>query len=140
EDHRRPLAILLATVSLVGIVLAMHGPPGSWLRLLPPLDRIRYPSKALTVSVFGVAMLAGIGIDSLRFAPTDKRERALFGVLSVIALALAAASPPPFVVRLAAGAASAALGLLALGAGGRRPIGSLLAAVGALGLVGGLAW
>jgi len=140
EEHRRPLAAVLALVCLAGVVLAMNGPPGSWLRSLPPLDRIRYPSKALAASAFGVAMLAGLGLDSLRFAPTSARERAVFGGLSVVALALAAACPQPFAVRLACGVGSAALGLLALGGAGRERIGGLLAATAALGLVAGLAW
>jgi hypothetical protein len=140
EDHRRPLVSVLALLCVAGIVLAMNGPPGTWLRSLPPLDRVRYPSKALSLSVFGVAMLAGLGIDSLRFSPTSPRERAVFGSLAVAALALAAASPQPFPVRLACGVGSAALGLLALGGAGRERIGGLLAATAALGLAAGLAW
>jgi hypothetical protein len=140
EKHRRPLATVLVLLCVAGALLAMNGPPGTWLRSLPPLDRIRYPSKALAVSVFGVAMLAGMGLDSLRFAPASSRERALFGGLAVAALAFAAASPMSFPVRLACGAGSAALGLLALGGPGRERIGGLLASAGALGLVAALAW
>ncbi len=52
----------------VGILLSIHGPPGSWLRALPPLDRVRYASKWLAWTAFSVAMLAGLGLDALRFA------------------------------------------------------------------------
>jgi hypothetical protein len=140
EEHRRPLATVLALMCAAGILLAMNGPPGTWLRSLPPLDRFRYPSKALAVSAFGAAMLAGLGVDSLRFAPASARERTLFGGLAVAALALAAASPMSFPVRLACGVGSAALGLLALGGPGRERIGGLLASAGALALVAAVAW
>ncbi|MFY9549644.1 MAG: YfhO family protein [Thermoanaerobaculia bacterium] len=140
EDHRRPLALVLAAICLAGVLLAMHGPPGSWLRALPFLDRIRYPSKALALPAFGVAMLAGLGTDSLRFVPAGSRGRVVFGALSVCALALAAMAPQPFLVRLACGVGSACLGLLALGAGRRGLTGALLAGTSAVGLVAALAW
>src|SRR5262249_19727707 len=36
DPSRRRLAAILAAFALAGVLLAMHGPPGSWLRALPP--------------------------------------------------------------------------------------------------------
>jgi hypothetical protein len=68
EKQRRPLALLLLVLAAAGVVAAAAGPPGSWLRSLPPLDRIRYPAKALALTFFAVPMLAGLGCDRLRFS------------------------------------------------------------------------
>ncbi|HEY1435057.1 MAG TPA: hypothetical protein VGG65_06755, partial [Thermoanaerobaculia bacterium] len=76
EGHRRRLGLVLAAFAAAGVVLAAHGPPGVWLRGLPLLDRIRYPAKGLVWTSFGVAMLAGLGLDTLRFAPGGTRARA----------------------------------------------------------------
>ncbi len=139
EPHRRRLALVLAAFAAAGVVLAAHGPPGIWLRGLPPFDRIRYPAKGLVWTSFGVAMLAGLGLDGLRFAPGPARARSVFGLLAVAALAATALSPLSLPVRLCGGAGAAALGLLAVGAGRRAPAGAVLGAVAALGLVGALA-
>ena len=61
DPSRRRLAGILAAFSLAGVLLAMHGPPGSWLRSLPPFDRVRYPAKWLAWTVFGAAALGGLG-------------------------------------------------------------------------------
>jgi hypothetical protein len=114
EPQRRPLAILLAAFAAAGLLLAAHGPPGSWLRALPPLDRIRYPSKAFAWTAFSAAMLAGLGLDALRFAPAPRKPRLAIAVIAVAALAAAALAPLAFPVRLAAGAGAAATGLLAV--------------------------
>ena len=68
EGQRRRLAVILGLVALAGVVFAAAGPPGSWLRSIPPLDRIRYPAKALALTFFSLPILAGIGADSFRFA------------------------------------------------------------------------
>ena len=81
---------------------------------MPPLDRIRYPAKALAWTSFSAAMLAGLGIDALRFAPAPRRGRLAVAVLAVAALAAAALAPLAFPVRLAAGVGAAATGLLAV--------------------------
>jgi hypothetical protein len=72
ERQRRPLALALGAVALAGAVAAAAGPPGEWLRWLPPLDRVRYPAKALVFPFFALPMLAGFGCDALRFAPRLK--------------------------------------------------------------------
>jgi len=138
EDHRRGLAILLAAAAVLGIVLAAKGAPGLWLRRLPPLDRIRYPAKALVWTSFGISMLAGLGLDSLRFSPGSDRSRAVFGALSVAALALAAFMPAPFPVRLACAVGAAAIGLCAVGLGRGPAAGGALAAAAAAALVAAL--
>jgi hypothetical protein len=139
EPHRRRLALALLVFALAGALVAMSGPPGSWLRSLPPLDRLRYPAKGLAWTVFGLAALAGLGIDGLRFAPGGVRGRTAFGLLSLGALAAAAVSAVPFPLRLAGGVGSAALGLLALGAGRRPAAGAFLASAAGVALVGALA-
>ncbi len=113
ERQRRSLAWLLAAVGALGILFAAAGPPGSWLRELPGLDRVRYPAKALTVSLFSLAALSGLGLDALRFL-SGRRARFLLalaaggGGLAVLAL-----SRQPATVRVATGAGLVALLLLA---------------------------
>ena len=139
EEHRRGLAILLVGFGLFGILAAMEGLPGPWLRALPPFDRVRYPAKFLGWTCFSVAMLAGLGLDTLRFAAGGRKGRAAFGLAGLAALALAALAPLPFPVRLASAVGSAALGFLALGAGGRPVWGALSAGVASAALVAALA-
>jgi hypothetical protein len=139
EDHRRSLALLLAVAAAIGIVLAAGSAPGLWLRRLPPLDRIRYPAKALVWSSFGASMLAGLGIDSLRFSPGPARSRTVFGALSVVALALAALMPASFPVRLGCAAGAAATGLCAVGLGRRPAAGGALGGAAAAALLAALA-
>jgi hypothetical protein len=69
ERQRRPLALVLGAVALAGVVAAASWPVGEWLRSLPPLDRVRYPAKALAWTFFALPMLAGLGCDALRFSP-----------------------------------------------------------------------
>lgn len=135
EEHRRSLAMLLAAFALFGILAAMEGLPGPWIRALPLFDRVRYPAKFLGWTCFSAAMLAGLGLDGLRFAPAGRKARLAFGLAGLAALALAALAPLPFPVRLASAAGSAALGLLALGAGGRPFWGTLAAGVASTALV-----
>jgi len=47
EREQRGLALALAGIAVFGVLVAGAGPPGSWLRAIPPLDRMRYPEKAL---------------------------------------------------------------------------------------------
>jgi hypothetical protein len=138
EPGRRGLASALALLALLGIVLAAKAPPGLWLRGLPPLDRIRYPAKGLVFTSFGVAMLAGLGIDTLRFAPGDARSRAVLGVLAVVALGLAAAMPLAFPARLCCALGAAAVGLCAVGFGARPSTGAVLSGASAAALVAAL--
>ncbi|HEV2063063.1 MAG TPA: YfhO family protein, partial [Thermoanaerobaculia bacterium] len=72
ERQRRLLALLLLVLALAGAAVSAAGPPGEWLRALPPLDRVRYPAKALAPTFFALAVLAGLGCDALRFATLRK--------------------------------------------------------------------
>ncbi len=139
ERSRRRLAGVLSVFALAGIILALEGAPGPWLRSLPPLDRVRYPAKWLVWPSFSLAMMAGLGLDSLRFSPGGRRGRILFGCLAVVVLGLAAASPVSALVRLCLGGSAAALGLAALGAGQRPIPGAILAGAAAGALLAALA-
>ena len=138
ESERRPLAVILLVFAAGGLLLAAHGPPGAWLRAVPPLDRIRYPAKALAWTAFCSAMLAGLGVDALRFAPATRRARLGLAVLSVGALAAAAVTPLAFPVRLASGAGAASVGLLAMSGDSPR-LRAALAGAAAASLVAALA-
>jgi len=145
EKQRRRLALLLGAVAVAGILVAMAAPPGPWLRSLPPLDRIRYPAKALAWTFFALPMLAGIGADSLRFAPGGRRALVLAGIgLGGLSLLLFSRQPLP--VRLAEGIGLSALVWLAVTRAGQTPAapapfgarGAILEAVAALALTGSL--
>jgi len=138
ERDRRPLAVLLAAFAAAGLLLAASGPPGSWLRSIPPLDRIRYPAKALAWTAFGGSMLVGLGADALRFAPAARRARLALAALAVGALAAAALAPLAFPVRLASAVGAAAVGLLAVSGDAPRLRGAL-AGTAAAALVAALA-
>ncbi len=140
EGHRRRLVVLLAAFAVAGVLLATSGFPGAWLRAIPPLDRIRYAAKSLAWTAFAVAMLAGLGLDALRFSPGALRRRAAFGGLAVAALAAAALAPLPQAVRLCCAVGSAAVGLLALGAGARPSLGAALSGGASAALVVALAF
>jgi len=139
EEHRRRLALVLAVVAAAGVVLAGAGPPGAWLRAVPPLDRVRYAGKGLAWTAFGIAMLSGLGLDALRFSPRGARARAGFSLAAVAALLAAALAPLPLPVRFACGLGSAAIGLLALGPGARPAWGTFLSGTAAAALVAALA-
>jgi hypothetical protein len=141
EPHRRRLVVLLAVFAAAGILLSIHGPPGSWLRAVPPLDRVRYAAKGLAWTAFSAAMLAGLGLDALRFGAGNARPRLRIAIalLAVGALALAALAPLPLWVRAACGIGSAAVAGLALGAGRRLWAGALAAGAASAALVAALA-
>ena len=142
EDHRRGLTRLLAAIALLGILLSMHGPPGAWLRAIPPLDRVRYPVKWLSLTVFSVSMLAGLGADGFRFAAgaSGSRRRLAFAALALSGCAAAAVSPQPPGVRLGSAAGCAALAFLALAGSAQRPaVGALLSGAASASLVLALA-
>jgi hypothetical protein len=108
--ERRGLILRLAAIGAAGILLSASGPPGRWLRELPPLDRLRFPSKALCLTVFAVAALAGLGADSVRFLARRSRWRAI--ALAAVGAVLAATvlySRLPLPVR-----ATGAAGLVAM--------------------------
>jgi hypothetical protein len=143
EKQRRPLAFLLAAVALAGILASAAGPPGSWLRSIPPLDRIRYPAKGLAWTFFSLAVLAGIGADSFRFA-RGRRVLAPLAAISLAGVLLLLLPGRPLPARLLDGAGIAAL-LAAAFLASPRPLstpdyrGAALASVAALCLTASLA-
>ena len=139
ERERRRLALLLLAVGVAGLVLAAGGPPGSWLRLVPPLDRIRYPEKWLGAAVFALAALGGLGLDTLRFRAGGRILPVVFAAVAVVGagLAFAFAGMTPLFAVLAAGLVAAAL--LAFGPGRPETAGGILAGTAALALVASFA-
>jgi hypothetical protein len=138
ERQRRKLAGLLLLLACTGLLVSAAGPPGSWLRSLPPLDRVRYPSKALSLTAFALAVLAGLGTDGLRFGVArGKRRLVLLVAGAAAALALYAASPLAPAVAWAGAAGIAAL--LALGLVREARAGATLEALAGLALTVSLA-
>jgi hypothetical protein len=109
EKERRRLVLLLSAIGVASLLLAAAGPPGRWLRLLPGLDRVRYPAKALAATSFALAALSGLGVDSLRFVAERRRLRRLILLLAACGLAVVALSG-----QAMPGRAAAAVGLLSL--------------------------
>lgn len=140
ERQRLGLLRLLTLLALAGIIVAAAGPPGSWARSLPPLDRIRYPAKALALTSFALAALAGLGADRLRFtSERTRRHLAIEALLGAAALALCLLSPLPPMARGAGAAGVAALAALRFNAGRFAWLGAALETAAALALVGSLA-
>lgn len=113
EREHRPLVLVLAAVALAGVVLAAAVPPGAWLRAAPPLDRIRYPEKALVPAAFAFSVLAGLGLDSFRFS-AGARRRVFVGAAAGLALVAVVFSSRPAPERIAAAVGIAAVTGLAL--------------------------
>lgn len=115
ESERRRLLLLLLGIGVAGVLLASAGPIGGALRSIPPFDRIRYPAKALLLTFFSLAALAGLGFDAFRLVPAVRRRTLLAaaaGGCTVLLLFSRAAAP----VRLAeAIGCGALLGCAALG-------------------------
>jgi len=139
ERPRRRLIWLLVLLAALGAAIAMSGPPGSWLRALPVLDRVRYPAKALVFTSFGLSMMAGLGADSLRFSQSRSARHALtLSLLGAAGFVLLVFSGGAGNIRGAAGAGLSALLLLGLAAGRTPRIGALLQGFAALCLVASL--
>src|SRR5262249_18593501 len=105
--------------------------PGSWLRALPGLDRVRYPAKALAPTLFALALLAGIGLDAVRFR-TTRRFRLAIAILAVAAGPSATAPRESRAPRAAGRLGLVAPAALALGKDGAPASAAALAAVAAL--------
>ena len=134
EREQRGLALALAAIAITGALVAGAGPPGSWLRAIPPLDRMRYPEKALAATVFGLAGLSGLGLDTLRFRGGESLVRATFLPLGAAGILLAVFTLPPLAAALT-GLGLLLAASLALGAGRRETAGAVLGAIAALALV-----
>ncbi|HYK42582.1 MAG TPA: hypothetical protein VE007_09335 [Thermoanaerobaculia bacterium] len=113
DPERRGLALLLAAIGAAGILLAASAPPGTWVRAIPPLDRFRYPAKALALTAFSLSVLAGLGLDALRFSPAARR-RGFVAALGAAGLLLVLVSRQPALCRIAEAAGILALAALAL--------------------------
>jgi Bacterial membrane protein YfhO len=114
ERQRRTLVWMLTLMGLAGVLIAAAGPPGAWIRALPPFDRIRYPSKALVLPSFAISVLAGLGADSLRFLRGGTQRRWAWAAGGVAAFTLFVFSPLPPAVRWVGATGLAMLILLGL--------------------------
>jgi len=139
QRQRRRLLWVLALLGLAGILISSAGPPGTWLRLLPPFDRVRYPSKALVLTVFSISVLAGLGADSLRFAEGGARRRWVVVAGAICGLGVLFFSPLPSAVRWTGAVGLAALLLLGLGLARRSVAGAGIELAAALALAASLA-
>jgi hypothetical protein len=114
EKERRKLVAVLAAVGAAALLFSLAMPPGTWLRSLPLLDRIRYPAKALTGTTFALAMLAGLGTDALRFGQAGERRIPLL-TWGAALLAVTLAAPLSSEVKLVSSVGAAVLLVLAIG-------------------------
>jgi hypothetical protein len=133
EKERRRLVLVLAGVGIVAFLVSAAAPPGTWLRSLPPLDRVRYPAKALTLAFFALSVLAGFGLDALRFQKTWERRLPLLFLIGVLLL-LTLVSPLALEAKALSAAGVVALLVLALRLG--RPGRALLPILAAALLLG----
>jgi hypothetical protein len=131
ESEKRRLVVVLAAAGAAGLFLAVAAPPGSWLRTLPGIDRVRYPAKAIAPSLFALALLAGIGLDALRFSATRRFRLAVAVLAAGAGLAAVALGEPP-ALRVCVGLGLVALALLALRKDGASASAGALAAAAAL--------
>jgi hypothetical protein len=139
ERERRRLVLLLAGIGVAGLFVAAAGPPGSWVRAIPPLDRMRYPEKWLGATVFALAALGGLGLDTLRFRAGGRVLKAVFVIAAAAGLAvtLGFAGMTPLSAAIVVGLVAAVA--LAFGAGRQELAGGLLAAVVSLALLASFA-
>lgn len=91
---RRPRAALGGLlVVATAAALGRHLPGFEWWSALPGLSGLRYPSKAMVLAGFALALLSGLGLDALR-ASAGRRSRALVAatcaLLGLVALWLSA--------------------------------------------------
>ncbi|HMF08512.1 MAG TPA: hypothetical protein VKJ00_05210 [Thermoanaerobaculia bacterium] len=114
EKERRRLVVALAVVGGAALLFSLATPPGAWVRSLPPLDRIRYPAKALTATTFALAVLAGLGTDALRFRQAGQRRIPLLA-WGALLLALTLAAPLSPETKLLSSVGAAALLTLVIG-------------------------
>jgi hypothetical protein len=110
---------LMALVALGGLLLAL-GPdaPVHLLayKLIPMVEKARYPSMAIVISQIGIASLAALGIDAWRRAPSRAVAwwaggfgAALFGIYCVLKLFHRPEESPAWTVAAVALALSAVL-------------------------------
>lgn len=81
---RRPRAALGALlVVATAAALGRHLPGFEWWSGLPGLSGLRYPSKAMVLAGFTLALLSGFGLDALR-ASLARRSRAFVAALCAL--------------------------------------------------------
>ncbi|HEY6929152.1 MAG TPA: YfhO family protein [Thermoanaerobaculia bacterium] len=141
EARRRRLLWLLASIGIAGLLFASAGWPGSWLRAIPPLNRLRYAAKALALPHLSVSMLAGLGWDRQRFAPGGRVRRVVFCVLGGAAIVVQFLfSKGDALVGFAGVAAAAGFVLVSSGLARGQRLSGVIAGFSAIGLGTALAF
>ena len=100
SGRRRRLWIVFSTIAVGACLLALgrHTPFFRLaLAVLPPLKMIRFPAKAMVLTAFAWAMLAGIGFDAWRDGERGRLNRILTAF--VLVLGSAAAGGLAFIAR-----------------------------------------
>ncbi len=92
---RRPrLALAALALGATAVALGRHLPAFDLWSGLPGLSGLRFPSKALELVAFALALLAGCGLDALRRAEAVRLRQAAAATMALIGLlALWAAQP-----------------------------------------------
>ncbi|MCG6922520.1 MAG: YfhO family protein [Acidobacteria bacterium] len=93
RGRRRRLALVLAAVAILAVLVSMgrHTPVYALMvQLIPGAGLFRFPTKVTVATAFAVAMLAGIGLQSLRVRPRGRAVAASVAVVGAVALAATA--------------------------------------------------
>ena len=140
----RRWALLAWLALLVLLALGRHGPVYGWLVRLPGADALRFPMKWLVPAALPLALLAGLGMQSL---PSRRRLSLVLAGLMLAAcvalgLGVAAWAPEPVLPRVHRAILSGAFPILGLAgallAGTRFP--KISAVLVALVVAGDLTW
>ncbi|MCL4818562.1 MAG: YfhO family protein [Vicinamibacteria bacterium] len=94
--RRTAAAVAVATLLLLALALGRHAPVHSAAEtLLPPLQALRFPVKAMPAATLGFALLAALGAEACATAGgAEARRRALVALAPALAVAVALALAP----------------------------------------------
>lgn len=74
-SRRRRMFLTVAMVGAVVMALGRHTPVYGWaVALVPPLQALRYPAKAMALVAFAWSLLAGMGVDAWQSLEGEARR------------------------------------------------------------------